>query len=79
MISSEMDLVRRIAEHALAVEGLFKPGARVTVVVRNPHVADGDVVVTTDDPKLAAKAIEDLDARIVHVPLGGVGVAEPRR
>jgi len=43
-----------IANHCAAIEDLFVPGAKVTVLVRSPGVkGDADVLVTNDtDPEI---------------------------
>lgn len=40
----------KIADHMNAILGLFKPGAKITVVVRNTAVSDGsrDFIQTND-------------------------------
>lgn len=35
---------------------------KITLIVRNPDVADGDIVLTDDDPLLAIEALEKLIA-----------------
>ncbi len=41
----------------------FKKNPKLTLVVRNPDLADGDVVLSNDDPELAIAAIRGLFAR----------------
>lgn len=48
---SNMDLTNlhaEIANHCGEISDLFKHGAKVTVLVRNPGLEDGDVLVTDD-------------------------------
>lgn len=48
-----------IADHCLAIEDLFVPGAKVTVLVRNPSVpGDADVLVTSDTDVEIVAALE---------------------
>jgi hypothetical protein len=47
-----------LGEHLVAVKRLFKPGSKVTLVVRNPRVADDEVVVIGDDKDYAAVIAE---------------------
>jgi hypothetical protein len=55
-----------IAQHCAEIAKLFKPGALVTVVVRNPgYGVDGsaDMLISDDDPELVIKALEYLRQR----------------
>ena len=48
-----------IVDHCVAIERLFKLGAKVTVIVRNPHVpGDADVLVTSDTLPEIVSAIQ---------------------
>ena len=40
---------RTIEKCADMITGLFKPGAMVTILVRNPTVYKADVIITKDD------------------------------
>lgn len=53
----------QIANHCVEVSDLFKPGARVTILVRNPGLGDGDLVVTDDSFDHAISALEKLKAK----------------
>jgi len=46
-----------VAEHCAQVARLFKPGARVTILIRNPSLADGDMVVSDDQMDLVTAAL----------------------
>ena len=50
-----------IADHLADIERLFKPGARLTLVVRRPNFPEQDVVVTND---LIGDAIEAMRRRM---------------
>jgi hypothetical protein len=55
-----------IAEHCAQIAKLFKPGAKVTVLVRNPAVRDdhsADMFVSDDEPDAVIAAVEYLKAR----------------
>lgn len=61
-----------IAGHCGEIAALFKPGARVTVVVRNPNEEskDADAIFTDDDLDLVIASIERLkkkDAKILKI------------
>ena len=49
-----------VAEHCSQIARLFKAGARVTVLIRNPNLADGDMVVSDDETDLAVMALQRL-------------------
>lgn len=57
------DDLRRIARR-------FK-APRITLVVRNPALADGDVVLTDDDLELAVAAIRKLQDEMLRKVLDG--------
>jgi len=46
-----------IANHLDAIGSHFKPGCKVTLLVRNPDVADGDLLMTVDDPVAIIESI----------------------
>jgi len=48
-----------LADDMARVARRFK-SCKVTLVVRNPDLADGDVVLTDDDPEMAIAAIRKL-------------------
>lgn len=48
-----------LAEHCEQIAKWFKPGAKVTILVRNPQVpGDADVVVSNDDLAAAIAALQ---------------------
>lgn len=49
-----------VAEHAGQVADLFKPGARVTILIRNPQLEDGDIVVSDDSMESVIAAVQRL-------------------
>jgi hypothetical protein len=49
-----------VANHCGDIADLFKPGAKVTILIRNPSQADGDMVVTDDEIDLAMQALQRL-------------------
>ena len=55
-----------IADHAEKIEKLFRPGAKVTVLVRNPNFGkdhSADVLVTNDKLDDVFAALEHLKTR----------------
>lgn len=46
-----------LAEHLEQIQQLFRPGAKVTLVVRNPGYGDAGVVIGDDDLDEAVKEI----------------------
>ncbi len=52
-----------VAEHCAQVAKLFKPGAKVTILIRNPSQADGDMVVSDDAIDSAIAALERLKTK----------------
>lgn len=57
------NLARRLSDLLQEAESCFKPGAKVTLVVRNPMVADGDVVMGNDDAEEVIAAINRMKNR----------------
>lgn len=53
----------QMSNHMDAILRLFKPGAKITVVVRNPGYGDADVVIGSDDLDEAIRAIERMKKR----------------
>ncbi len=53
-------LRRRIADHLVKMEPWFTPGYKLTFIARAPHLEDGDVLVTSDEPDAVARAVERL-------------------
>lgn len=62
-MSNLKGLHAEIANHAGDIADLFKSGAHVTILVRNPVVNDGDVLVTDDQIDLAIAALQNLKAK----------------
>lgn len=56
-------LRERMSDHMDAILRMFKPGAKITVVVRNPGHGDADVVIGDDDLDDAIAAIQRSKAR----------------
>lgn len=55
-----------IASRCVEIADLFKPGAKVTVVVRNPEIRSdhsADMFISDDDPDAVIEAIEHLRSR----------------
>jgi hypothetical protein len=52
-----------MSNHMDAMLRLFKAGAKITVVVRNPGFEDADVVIGSDDLDEAIAAIERMKKR----------------
>lgn len=52
----------QIADHCREISYLFKPGARITVIVRNPSnpTGEADMLVSDDDLDLVADALKRL-------------------
>jgi hypothetical protein len=49
-----------IAEHLESIKAMFKDGAKITLIVRNPNLKDGDVLLTDDVVNEAVKALRKL-------------------
>lgn len=47
----------RVQEHLAEIAKLFRPGVKLTILVRAPFLPDGDLVVTDDNLVLAEKAL----------------------
>jgi len=58
-----VSLQETMSDHMYAILRCFKPGATITVVVRNPAYGDADVVIGNDDLDKAIEAITTLKAR----------------
>lgn len=63
-------LTRRLNDLLFEIESCFKSGAKVTLIVRNPCVDDGDVVMGNDDYDLAIGAINKMRNRTPIVEAG---------
>lgn len=53
----------RLADHCEDIAQLFKPGSKVTILVRHTKIEDGDVVVTADDLGSVMAAIARLQVQ----------------
>jgi hypothetical protein len=62
-MTTRKHLHAELAEHCTLIADLFKPGAKVTLLVRNPQLADGDVLVSDDDMNLVIEAIRKLEGK----------------
>jgi hypothetical protein len=60
------DLHRVIANHAGEIADLFKSGAKVSIVVRNPSLADGDVFISDDSIDEVQRALDRLAVKQEH-------------
>jgi hypothetical protein len=61
MMGAVLDnLHAEIAEHLDSIKSMFKDGAKVTLIVRNPNIKDADVLVTDDAPKEIVAALRRL-------------------
>lgn len=49
--------------HADQIERMFRSGAKVTIIVRNPSIEDADTLVTKDDIDAVVDAIRSLQAQ----------------
>jgi hypothetical protein len=54
------ELHAEIANHCGEIADLFKPGVRITILVRNPNLEDADVLVTDDSIDSAIAALGKL-------------------
>jgi hypothetical protein len=52
-----------VPNHAGEIAELFRPGAKVTILVRNPGLDDGDMVITDDAIDSAIAALQNLKAQ----------------
>lgn len=57
------NLEAEIANHSAQVAAIFKPGCKVTILVRNPGVEGGLVLVTDDDINLAIASLQKLQSK----------------
>ena len=53
---------RMIERFGDAIVGMFKPGAMVTILVRNPNFEKADVIITKDDWPSIIDSIKRLEA-----------------
>lgn len=64
------NLAERLCDLLDEIHKCFKPGAIATIIVRNPMVDDGDVVMGNDDPDKVIQAINRLKVRPAFVEAG---------
>ncbi len=64
MLTTEqtLDLHHSIQSHLIEIERLFV-SPKITIIVRAPRLADGDVILSNDDLELAIAAIRNLQSR----------------
>lgn len=55
----------------------FKPGAKVTVIVRCPMVKDGDVVIGNDDISEAVRVALTMESRTAELAAKGLLIEPP--
>lgn len=60
MNPSMEELRLQIAEHVIEISELFKPGVKVSVIVRVPWLENGSVVVTDDSLEEISTALAKL-------------------
>lgn len=53
-----------ICAHLEEIVLLFKSRPKITLMIRNPELDDGDVLISDDDADLAIEAIRRLEHRI---------------
>jgi hypothetical protein len=56
-------LRERMSNHMDAIMSMFKPGAKITVVVRSPGYGDADVIMGDDDFDEVIASIQRAKAR----------------
>lgn len=61
-----LNLQADIADSLEVIRALFKGAPKITLIVRNPAVEDGDVIISDDDFELAIGAIRHLQAKARH-------------
>jgi pyoverdine/dityrosine biosynthesis protein Dit1 len=64
------DLYQRISIHLARIQELFRPGAKITIIIRNPMVNDDDVLLGDDNIELAITAIRRLAERPPTIKAG---------
>lgn len=50
-----------VADHLEQIKSLFKPGAKISVFVRWPHLPDRDFILTDDDLNEVVEMIDRRD------------------
>ena len=58
-----INVQQRMSDHMDGILRLFKSGAKITVIVRNPEHGDADVILGNDDLDDAIAAINHLKAK----------------
>jgi hypothetical protein len=73
------NLQANIADSLEDIRELFLGDPKITLIVRNPNVEDGDVILSDDDFELAIAAIRHLQAKAAHTfpPTGQRAAAPP--
>jgi hypothetical protein len=51
------------SHHLLDLATYFKPGIKMTLLIRVPFLEDGDVYISDDEPELVKAAIDKLNKR----------------
>lgn len=69
-------LMDKLSKHLDAILAEFKPGAKVTVIIRCPWLADGDTVIGNDDITEAVKVATRMLERTEELRAQG-GLVEP--
>lgn len=57
---TRLELQIECEAHLAIIEKLFKPHCKLTLLMRNPEVADGDMLLTRDDLDAVIASIEKL-------------------
>jgi hypothetical protein len=57
------EVLAEVANHSGEIADLFKPGAKVKILIRNPGLDEGDMAVTDDSFDSAIEALEKLKAK----------------
>lgn len=57
------ELHAQVANWAGEIADIFKPGVKITILIRNPGLDDGDIVVSDDSLQLAIAALERLKTK----------------
>ena len=60
------NLQANIADSLEDIRALFKGEPKITLIIRNPDVEDGDVILSDDDFEKAIAAIRHLQAKAAH-------------
>lgn len=57
------DTHEEVADALARLSRLFQPQCKLSFVMRNPHVEDGDMFVSDDDPEKVIEAIRKVAGR----------------